>query len=143
MGESGMNFAAIREGQQLPSLRIPITTTLVMAAAIATRDYQPVHHDVDRARALGGNSVFTSTHTVAAWLERLVLQWAGPHAFLKSLKLRLGVPNYAGDELVLQGTVSAVDPATRCVTVAATGTNSRGEHVKATLVVAPKEAVRA
>lgn len=137
-----MSVDGVREGQQLPSLRIPITTTLVMAAAIATRDYQPVHHDLDRARALGSETVFTSTHTVAAWLERLVLQWAGPGAFLRSLKLRLGVPNYAGDELLLQGAVSAVDAATGRVTVTATGTNSRGEHVKATLVVQLKEIAR-
>ena len=139
MGESAMSIGTVRQGQQLPPLRIPITTTLVMAAAIATHDYQAVHHDLDRARALGSDSVFTSTHTVAAWLERLVLQWAGPGAFLKSLKLRMGVPNYAGDELLLRGTVSAVDPETGCVTVAASGTNSRGEHVQATLVVELKE----
>ena len=143
MGESAMSIDTVRAGQQLPPLRIPITTTLIMAAALATRDYQPMHHDLDRARAVGSDSVFTSTHTVAAWLERLVLQWAGPGAFLKSLKLRLGVPNYAGDELLLQGTVSAVDSATGRVTVAATGTNSRGEHVKATLVVELKETARA
>ncbi|MES2482253.1 MAG: MaoC/PaaZ C-terminal domain-containing protein [Pseudomonadota bacterium] len=142
MSECATGFASMAVGQPLPSLRVPITVTSVAAAAIATRDYQPVHHDLERARALGSQTVFTSTHTTAAYLERLVLQWAGPTAFLKSLKLRLGVPNYAGDELVLDGQVTAIDAATRQVSVAAVGRNSRGDHVTASLVVEIKEARR-
>ena len=79
--------------------------------------------------------MFTNTHTTAGYLERLVMQWAGSNAFLKSLKLRLGVPNYAGDELVLSGTVIATDAATCRATVKATGSNSLGQHVTAELVV--------
>ena len=67
------------------------------------------------------------------------MQWVGPDAFLKSLKLRLGVPNYAGDEMLLKGTVSATDPVTHRVTVAAIGSNSRGDHVTAELVVELRE----
>lgn len=128
-------IADVRVGEALPTLSIPVTVTSVMAGAIATRDYQPVHHDLERARALGSETVFFSTHTTAAYLERLVLQWAGPQAFLRSLKLRLGVPNYAGDTLALGGHVTAIDASERDVSIAATGTNSRGEHVNAELVV--------
>lgn len=142
MRETATPFSSMAVGQALPSLRVPITVTSVAAAAIATRDYQPVHHDLERARALGSETVFTSTHTTAAYLERLMLQWAGPTAFLKSLKLRLGVPNYAGDELVLDGRVTAIDAATRQVSVAAVGRNSRGDHVTASLVVEIKEPPR-
>ncbi len=142
MSEPATRFSSIAVGQQLPGLRVPITATLVAAAAIATRDYQPVHHDLERARTLGSETVFTSTHTAAGYLERLVLQWAGPTAFLKSLKLRLGVPNYAGDELVLGGQVTAVDAATRRVSVSAVGRNSRGDHVTASVVVEIKESPR-
>lgn len=139
MSKTATRLASMAVGQQLPSLRVPVTVTSVAAAAIATRDYQPVHHDLARARALGSETVFTSTHTTAAYLERLVLQWAGPSAFLKSLTLRLGVANYAGDELVLDGQVTAIDAATRQVSIAAVGRNSRGDHVTASLVVEIKE----
>lgn len=135
MNESMMRFSDIQVNQVLPAIRVPITVTSVMATALATRDYQPVHHDLERAQSLGNETVFTNTHTTAGYLERLVLQWAGPTAFLKSLKLRLGVPNYAGDEIVLSGVVTATDPTTQRVTVAAKGTNSRGDHVTAELVV--------
>ncbi len=130
-----MRFADVKQGQVLPAIRVPITITSVMATALATRDYQPVHHDLERARALGSQTVFTNTHTTAGYLERLVMQWAGPNAFLKSLKLRLGVPSYAGDELVLGGTVVAIDAASARVTIKASGSNSLGEHVSAELVV--------
>ncbi|QHE88799.1 hypothetical protein F9K07_08150 [Hydrogenophaga sp. BPS33] len=130
-----MRVADARVGQQLPPLNIPVTVTSVAAAAIATRDYQPVHHDIERARALGSETVFTSTHTATGYLEWLVLAWAGPGAFLRSLKLRLGVPNYAGDTLHLQGQVTAVDIALGRVHVEAIGSNSRGQHVTAELVV--------
>ena len=108
----------VRVDQELPSIRMAVTITSVVATAFATRDYQPVHHDLHRARALGNDSVFTNTHTTAGYLEQLVMRWAGPNAFLKILKLRLGVPNYAGDELVLKGKVSAIDLSTCRVTVA-------------------------
>lgn len=136
-----MRFADVKQGQVLPAIRVPITITSAMATALATRDYQPVHHDLERARALGSQTVFTNTHTTAGYLERLVMQWAGPNAFLKSLKLRLGVPSYAGDELVLGGTVVATDAANARVTIKASGSNSLGEHVSAELVVSwPEQA---
>ena len=130
-----MRFSDLQINQALPAIRVPVTVTSVMATALATRDYQPVHHDLERARSLGGTTVFTNTHTAAGYLERLVMQWAGAGAFLKSLKLRLGVPNYAGDEMLLTGKVTAIDVATRQVTIAASGRNSRGDHVTAELVV--------
>ena len=136
-----MRFSDAHVNQVLPAIRVPISVTSAMATALATRDYQPVHHDLERARALGSQTVFTNTHTTAGYLERLVMQWAGPNAFLKSLKLKLGVPNYAGDELVLGGTVVATDAATGRVTVKASGSNSLGEHVSAELVVSwPEQA---
>lgn len=139
MNERSVCLADVRVGEELPALNIPFTVTSVMAAAIATRDYQPVHHDVERARELGSETVFTSTHTATGYLERLVLAWAGPNAFLRSLKLRLGVPNYAGDTLHLSGRVTALDIPSRCVSIEAVGINSRGEHVRAELVAVLKD----
>ena len=137
--QSTLRFADVRLDQELPSFEVPVTVTSVMATALATRDYQPVHHDVEKVKSLGNETVFTNTHTTAGHLEKLVMQWAGPDAFLKSLKLRLGVPNYAGDKMILKGKVIALDPATKRVTVAAVGSNSRGDHVTADLVVELRE----
>ncbi len=134
-----LHISDVRAGQELPSFKVPVTITSVMATALATRDYQPVHHDLEKVKSLGNETVFTNTHTTAAYLEKLVMQWAGPDAFLKSLKLRLGVPNYAGDELTLKGKVTSLDPLTQRVTIAIVGSNSRGDHVIAELVVELRE----
>ncbi len=44
-------FADVTLGEKLPQQQIPITVTLIAGGAIATRDYVPVHHDVEAARA--------------------------------------------------------------------------------------------
>lgn len=136
----GVGIDDVSVGQALPPIRLPFPLTSVVATALATRDYQPVHHDLERARHLGSDSVFTNTHTAAGCLERVVMEWAGPNAFLKSLKLRLGVPNHAGDELLLSGTVAAVDVAERLVTVDVVGRNGRGNHVTGQVTVRLLEA---
>lgn len=128
-------FEDVTVGEALPPIEIPLTLLSIMAAAVATRDYQPVHHDVEQVRAQGHPTVFMNTHTTAGYIERLVMQWAGSGAFLHRQKFRLGTPNYAGDTMVLRGTVEALDAATRSVTIAVIGTNSRGTHVDGTVAV--------
>lgn len=132
---ANVNLANVRVGLELPTISLPFPLTTVVATAIATRDYQPVHHDLEQARRLGSTTVFSNTHTAAGCLERLVMQWAGPNAFLKSLKLRLGSPNYAGHTLTLKGTVVGVDAAARLVKVDVVGTNAIGHHVTGEVTV--------
>lgn len=43
----------VRVGDELPPLEIEITRTLIVAGAIASRDYQDVHHDAELARHKG------------------------------------------------------------------------------------------
>ena len=135
MTRATRRFDEVREGEELPPLHVPLSLLSIMAAAVATRDYQPVHHDVERVRALGNETVFMNTHTTAGHLERLVREWAGPDAVLRGVAFRLGTPNYAGDAMTLGGRVASRDAASRTVTVAVVGTNSRGTHVDGTVAV--------
>jgi len=41
-------------------------------------------------------------------VQRCVTDWAGPRALVRGVKVRLGVPCYAGDTLVLGGRVVSV-----------------------------------
>ena len=70
-------FGSVKVGDELPPVTIALTHTGVTAAAIATRDFQPIHHDVERARALGSANVFINTYTTAGYLERLVVNLYG------------------------------------------------------------------
>ncbi|MBE3002389.1 acyl dehydratase [Nocardiopsis sp. HNM0947] len=113
---------------------MPLTRTFVIASALATRDYQDVHHDPDLARARGSEDVFMNILTTNGLVERYVTDWAGPAAVLTALRIRLGAPNLPGDTFVLNGEVTAVHP-DRTVEIAVRGTNSRGTHAHGTAVV--------
>lgn len=116
-------------GDRLPHQAIELTTTRIVATAIATRDYQPVHHDVEAVARLGNAGIFLNTHTTAGFLECYVQTWAGSEAFVRSVKFRLGVPAYAGDTLTLSGEVLDTSTANGLVRVKVIGTNALGIHV--------------
>jgi acyl dehydratase len=119
-------------GQRTDDLVIPITPTFVIATALATHDFYAIHHDTDWARSVGRPNIFTNILTTTGLVGRVLTDWAGPATRLRSVDLRLLVPNYPGDVLTLAGTVTAVSA--RDVTLQVTGTNSLGRHVQATVV---------
>ncbi|MEV7639005.1 MULTISPECIES: MaoC/PaaZ C-terminal domain-containing protein [Actinomycetes] len=121
----------IEAGTQLPELRIPITATLIVTGAIATRDFQKVHHDKDVAEAAGTPNVFMNILTTNALVNRYVGEWAGPAARVGRINIRLGATNFPGDEMLFTGTVESVDGEN--VVVKVIGTNSLGPHVTGTV----------
>ena len=82
-------------GDRLPEWSLPITPTLVVSTAIATRDFQDVHHDRDRAQAAGSKDIFVNILTSTALCERYVTDWAGPQVQITGIAIRLGAPAYA------------------------------------------------
>ena len=128
-------FASVNVGYYLPALAVPLTRTLIVSTAIATRDYQVVHHDPDVAKERGSQDIIMNILTSNSFVGRFVTDWTGPNAILKSVKIRLGAPNYPGDTMNVTGSVTAVDTATRIVTVAVKGANSLGDHMNATVEV--------
>lgn len=128
-------FASVAVGDVLPSLEIPLTRTLIVSTAIATRDYQVVHHDPDVAKERGSQDIIMNILTSNSFVGRFVTDWTGPNSFLKSVKIRLGAPNYPGDTMTITGAVTEVDPIERLVTVAVKGSNSLGDHMNATVEV--------
>jgi hypothetical protein len=123
----------IEVGTQLPAMRITATPTFVVASALATRDFQDVHHDRDAAVARGSKDIFVNILTDTGLVERFVTDWAGPAARVHDIKIRLGVPCYAYDTLQFSGAVSAVDG--DVVTVSVTGRGQLGDHVSGTVTV--------
>jgi hypothetical protein len=123
----------IAVGAELPPLELDITPTFVVSTAIATRDFQEVHHDRDLAVARGSQDIFVNILTTTGLVQRYVTDWAGPSARVGAVKIRLGVPCYAYDRLTFSGSVAEADGTT--VTVAVTGRVSRGDHVRGTVVV--------
>jgi acyl dehydratase len=94
-----------RKQSVLPELVIDVTPTFVIATAIATRDFQDVHHDRDKAVARGGTDIFINILTTTGLVQRYVTDWAGSDALVRKVDIRLGVPCYAGDTLTISGRV--------------------------------------
>ena len=127
--------ADISVGQELPELVIPLTTTLIVSAAIATRDYQDVHHDLGLAKERGMPNIFMNILSTNGFVGRFVTDWAGPEAIVKSIAIRLGAPNFPGDTMRMTGRVTAVDASEGTVEVELRGANSMGDHVTGKVVV--------
>ncbi|MEH1126430.1 MaoC family dehydratase [Micromonospora sp. CPCC 206061] len=120
-------------GTALPEWAVEITPTLVVSTAIATRDFQDVHHDRDRSVRRGGKDIFLNILTTTGLVQRYVTDWAGPEAVVGRIAIRLGVPCYPYETLTFTGRVAEVAGGECVVDVA--GRNSVGAHVTGTVRV--------
>ena len=122
-----MSAPVLEVGTKLPELKLYGDPTFIVSTAIATRDYQDVHHDRDKAHAKGSKDIFVNILTDTGLVQRFITDWAGPTAMIKTINLRLGVPWYAYDTVTFSGEVTAIDG--ELVTLKITGSNSLGDHV--------------
>ncbi|TXI41498.1 MAG: beta-hydroxyacyl-ACP dehydratase [Mycobacterium sp.] len=125
-----MSAPSVHVGTKLPELALYGDPTFIVSTAIATRDYQDVHHDRDKAQAKGSKDIFVTILPDTGLVPRYITDWAGPNAVIKTIGLRLGVPWYAYDTVTFSGEVTAIEDG--LITVKVTGSNSLGDHVIAT-----------
>jgi acyl dehydratase len=129
-----IDWRAVQVGDAIPAMVIPVTPTRVVAGAIASRDFMPVHHDRDYANQQGAPDIFMNILTDTAYCSRFLTDWAGPDAMIHRLGIRLGVPVHPGHTLTYTGEVTGVtregDLAVIDVTLRAV--NDLGEHVGGT-----------
>ncbi|TFG94672.1 MAG: hypothetical protein E4H11_06335, partial [Myxococcales bacterium] len=124
-------------GDELPSLAIPLTTSLIVGGALASRDFTPVHHDRSAAQAVGMPDIFMNILTTGGLLGRYVSDWAGPNAAIRGVKIRLGTPNNPGGTMTFTAKVAAKEGGE--VKLDVIGKNAWGNHVTATVRVALPE----
>ena len=129
-----MSAPTIEVGTKLPELKLYGDPTFIVSTALATRDFQDVHHDRDQAQAKGSKDIFVNILTDTGLVQRYITDWAGPNAIIKSIGLRLGVPWYAYDTVTFSGEVTAVE--NEVISLKLVGSNSLGDHVIATATLA-------
>lgn len=120
----------MKAGDELPPLEVPITRTLIVAGALASRDFQDVHHDAEAAKASGAKDTFMNILTTQGYVGRYVTDHI-PDGRITAMNLKLGVPMYPDDTLLLTGRVASADDGATVVEVR--GTNSLGNHVTGTV----------
>ncbi len=73
-----MSTPTVTTGESLPSLEIHADPTFIVSTALATRDFQDVHHDRDKAQQRGSKDIFVNILTDTGLVQRYVTDWAGP-----------------------------------------------------------------
>lgn len=99
----------VQPGFELPELRLEMTATRIVAGALATRDFMPVHHDREFAESQGAPDIFMNILSTTAYCSRFLTDWAGPDAMLRHVAIRLGVPVFPGTTLSFTGRVTTVE----------------------------------
>lgn len=137
MSTTSPRASEIAVGAELPPFELALTSTMVVAGAIASRDFMPVHHDRDYAQAQGAPDIFMNILTTNGYVARYVTDWAGPEAIVKSIKIRLGAPAVPGKALRFSGRVAGKHEAGgECVLeLAVRAANDLGDHATGTVVV--------
>ena len=143
---STLKWADINVGDEVTPMEIPVTTTMIVAGAIASRDFMPVHHDVAFAKQQGSPNLFMNILTSNGYCVRFLTDWAGPEAMVTKLAIRLGVPCFPDDPLHFTGNVTGKTEGTdgeNFVEVAFHAANSLGNHVSGTAVLSLLDGTRA
>ncbi len=110
---AGPTYEEVAVGDALPTLVLPITRTLIVSGAIASRDYQDVHHDQVLAQSRGSKDIFMNILTTNGLVGRYVTDWSGPRSRLTEIKIRLGAPNHPDGTMTLTGSVTEKGPLSR------------------------------
>ncbi len=100
----------VNVGDELPPLAYDVSATTVVLGALATRDWRPMHHDKDFAvHRNGTRDIFLNTPNQAAWFERYLTDWTGPHGRLAWVRFRMKSSVFPGDTMTLSGTVESTE----------------------------------
>jgi acyl dehydratase len=144
-----LRWSDIDVGDEVTPLEVPVTTTMIVAGAIASRDFMPVHHDRDYANKQGSPNLFMNILTSNGYCVRFLTDWAGPEAMITKLAIRLGVPSFPDDPLRFTGSVTGKTEGSRAgdreglIEVSFQAANSLGNHVSGTAVVSLLDGARA
>jgi acyl dehydratase len=124
-------------GDELPTFELPVTSTVIVAGAIASRDFMPAHHDAEFAKAQGAPDLFMNILTTNGYVSRFITDWAGPEAMIRKIAIRLGAPSVPGQPLRFSGHVadSKREGDEQVFELTIRATNDLGDHATGTVIV--------
>ncbi len=135
--EQASSDREVAEGDVLPAFVLPVTSTVIVAGAVASRDFMPAHHDTAYAQAQGAPDMFMNILTTNGYVSRFITDWAGPEAMIRKIAIRLGGPAIPGLPLRFSGEVARAsdEGEERIIEVAIRAANDLGDHATGTVVV--------
>ncbi|MBA8793044.1 acyl dehydratase [Friedmanniella endophytica] len=116
---------SVEPGDRLPTLTVRITRTDLVRYAGASGDFNPIHHSDFFADRVGLPGVIAHGMLTMATALRVVTDWAGGAAAVRSYTARFTKPvvvpdDGVGAELVVEATVTAVADGVATVGIEAT-----------------------
>jgi acyl dehydratase len=132
-----VDWSSLTVGDALPEFVVDVTATRIVAGAIASRDFMPVHHDRDYANQQGAPDIFMNILSDTGYCSRFLTDWAGPDVMVRRLAIRLGVPVFPGHTLTFTGEVTGLtrDGDEGLVEIELRAVNDLGEHVSGTATI--------
>jgi acyl dehydratase len=100
-----LEWEDVKPGDGLPTRTRLMTTTAIIAAAVASRDFAALHHDLRAARNAGVRDIFVNYLTSGGLAAKYLTDWSRPCGELRHIRFNLMTPCCAGDTLTLTGTV--------------------------------------
>ena len=123
------NYDDINVGDQPVRLETdPISRTTLALYGGASGDHNPMHIDIDYARAAGETDVFAHGMLVMAYLGRAVTSWV-PQSALRSCNTRCTAITRVGEKIVVTGKVveKTLSGSDKLVRLELTAANDKGE----------------
>ncbi len=106
MSYKSVHWNDVNEGDEVTTQTREITRTTIVAAALATRDFEPVHHDHKAAQKAGVKDIFLNIISTGGFVGKYISDWTGPEGRLKKLDIKLGATVFPGDTLTSTGKVT-------------------------------------
>lgn len=95
------------EGEHLADVAYPLTVTRLVMAAGANRDFFPIHHNPEFARASGAPDIYANTFFLQGMWERCVREYIGTAGRMHSLTgFTMNSFNTPGQTVVVEGRVT-------------------------------------
>jgi len=110
----------VNEGDDLPELVMPFTTTRAAYLASATRDFSPQHSNRDYAQQRSKTKdVFVNTPFNMGMVSRFLTDWGGPASTVRRMKIAMRGNVCAGDDMIVSGRVTKkhVEGTEHCVDI--------------------------
>jgi len=105
MSYNSIHWNDVNEGDEVTTQTREINRTTIVAAALATRDFEPVHHDHEAAQRAGVKDIFLNIISTGGFVGKYITDWSGPEGRLKKLDINLGATVFPGDTLTSTGKI--------------------------------------
>lgn len=126
---SALLFESIRVGDMIPELsKEPITRTSLALFCGASNDHNPIHVDIDFAKAAGMPDVFAQGMLSMAYLGQMLTNWV-PQSAIRSFDVRFSSITHLRDVITCRGKVveKLERDGERCVVLEVSASNQESD----------------